>query len=64
MLKNTVKVTFNDNKVKTFRNVKKVDTDINYSMYQLVHKDNGETYLFRKDIQSIYFGKNVKVEVF
>ena len=64
MLKNTVKVTFNDNKVKTFRNVKKVDTDINYSMYQLVHRDNGETYLFKNDIQSIYFGKNVKVEVF
>lgn len=64
MLKNTVKVTFNDNKVKTFRNVKKVDTDINYSMYQLVYRDNAETYLFRKDIRSIYFGKNVKVEVF
>lgn len=62
MLKNTVKVTFMDNEFKNFHNIKKVDTNINDSIYRLVHRDGRKTYLFKNNIYSIFCGINVEVE--
>ncbi|QHW38074.1 hypothetical protein GZH82_12365 [Staphylococcus ursi] len=59
---NKVKIRFKDDGKQTLKNVVRVETDINYSMYQCTHKDGAQTFIKGKDIKIISFGKSVDIE--
>ena len=44
-----------------YSDVRKVDTDINYSMYQITDKYNRQSFIDSKVIERIEFGREVDI---
>lgn len=59
---NEVHVAFLSGRSVTYSDVKKVDTDIDYSMYQITDKYNCQSFIDSKVIEYIEFGGDVEIE--
>lgn len=60
--KNEVVIDFKSGKSTTFYKIIKVDTDINYSMYQLINEKGTQYFIKDEVIECISFGCNVEIE--
>lgn len=58
---NEVHVSFLSGRSITYSDVRKVDTDINYSMYQITDKWNSQSFIDSKVIERIEFGREVDI---
>lgn len=63
-LNHTVFIKFLSGRSCKYRNVKKVDTDIEYSMYQLTDVNGMQVFIKSEVIEYIEFGNAVEIEVF
>lgn len=58
---NEVHIAFLSGRSVTYSDVKKVDTDINYSMYQITDKYNRQSFIDSKVIEFIEFSGDVEI---
>ncbi|WP_144781101.1 hypothetical protein [Macrococcoides caseolyticum] len=58
---NEVHVSFLSGRSITYSDVQKVDTDIDYSMYQITDKYNCQSFIDSKVIEFIEFGGDVEI---
>lgn len=56
-----VRVSFLSGRSVTYSDVQKVDTDINYSMYQITDEWNCKSFIDSKVIERIEFGREVDI---
>ncbi|TDM23786.1 hypothetical protein [Macrococcoides canis] len=56
-----VHVSFLSGRSITYSDVRKVDTDIDYSMYQITDKWNRQSFIDSKVIERIEFGREVYI---
>lgn len=56
-----VYVSFLSGRSVTYSEVLKVDTDINYSMYQITDEHNRQSFIDSKVIERIEFGREVDI---
>ena len=56
-----VHVSFLSGRSITYSDVRKVNTDINYSMYQITDKWNCKSFIDSKVIEHIEFGREVEI---
>lgn len=61
ILNNSVCVYFLSGRKVSYHEIVKVDTDINYSMYQLTAKNGCQSFIDSKVIEYIEFGGKVKI---
>lgn len=59
--KNEVYIAFLSGRSVTYEDVQKVDTDINYSMYQITDSYGRQSFIDSKVIEYIEFGKGVEI---
>lgn len=61
ILNNSVFVYFLSGRKVIYHEIAKVDTDINYSMYQLTAENGCQSFIDSKVIEYIEFGRGVKI---